>query len=53
MIVGDADVWRETGATLGIDIPTHVVQQFKDAESRSSTIFSIAASYKVYHLPGS
>ena len=39
VIVGDADVWRENVATLGIDTPTQLVQRLQDAESRSSTIF--------------
>ena len=31
VIVGDADIWRETVATLGIDVPAVVVQRLQDA----------------------
>ena len=39
VIVGDADIWRQTGATLGIDVPADVVPQLQDAKPRSSTVF--------------
>jgi 4-hydroxythreonine-4-phosphate dehydrogenase len=38
VIVGDADVWRETLATLAINVPAVVVQRLQDAEARSSTV---------------
>jgi len=39
VIVGDADVWRETVATLAIHLPADVVQNLQDAEAGSSTAF--------------
>jgi len=39
VVVGDAEIWREAVATLGINVPAVVVQRLQDAESRSSTIF--------------
>jgi 4-phospho-D-threonate 3-dehydrogenase / 4-phospho-D-erythronate 3-dehydrogenase len=39
VIVGDADVWRETVATLRIDIPAHVVPRLQNAELGFSTVF--------------
>jgi 4-phospho-D-threonate 3-dehydrogenase / 4-phospho-D-erythronate 3-dehydrogenase len=39
VIVGDADVWRDTTATLAIDVPADVVQRLQDAEPRFSTVF--------------
>jgi len=39
VIVGDADIWRETVATLAIDVPAVVVQRLQDADARSSTVF--------------
>ena len=39
VIVGDADVWRETVATLSIHLPADVVQNLQDAEAGSSTAF--------------
>ena len=36
---GDADVWRETVATLGLDVPADVVTRLQDAEPGSSTVF--------------
>lgn len=38
VIVGDVEVWRETVATLGIDVPAQVVQRLQDAEARSSAL---------------
>jgi 4-phospho-D-threonate 3-dehydrogenase / 4-phospho-D-erythronate 3-dehydrogenase len=39
VIVGDAEVWRETIAAVGIDVPAQVVARLQDAESGSSTLF--------------
>jgi 4-hydroxythreonine-4-phosphate dehydrogenase len=39
VIVGDAEVWRETIATVGIDVPAQVVARLQDAESGSSIVF--------------
>jgi 4-phospho-D-threonate 3-dehydrogenase / 4-phospho-D-erythronate 3-dehydrogenase len=39
VIVGDADVWRDTLATLGIDVPADIVSQLQDANPRSATVF--------------
>jgi 4-hydroxythreonine-4-phosphate dehydrogenase len=39
LIVGDAEVWRETVATLGIDIPAVVVQRLQDADTGFSIVF--------------
>ena len=39
VIVGDAEVWRETIAAVGIDVPAQVVARLQDAESGSSTVF--------------
>ena len=39
VIVGDAEIWRQTVATLGIDVPADVVPQLQDVEPRSSTVF--------------
>jgi 4-hydroxythreonine-4-phosphate dehydrogenase len=39
VIVGDAEVWRETAAALGMDLPIGVVSRFEDAEAGASTVF--------------
>jgi 4-hydroxy-L-threonine phosphate dehydrogenase PdxA len=39
VIVGEADIWRQTVATLGIDVPADLVAQLQDANPRSSTVF--------------
>jgi 4-hydroxythreonine-4-phosphate dehydrogenase len=39
VIVGDADVWRETVAALAINIPSVVVQRLQDADTGSSIVF--------------
>jgi 4-hydroxythreonine-4-phosphate dehydrogenase len=39
VIVGDAEVWRETVASLAIHLPADVVQNLQDAEAGSSTVF--------------
>src|ERR1035437_11129691 len=39
VIVGNADVWRETVATVGIDVPANVVPRLQDAEAGSATVF--------------
>jgi 4-hydroxythreonine-4-phosphate dehydrogenase len=39
VIVGDAEVWRETLASLAIHLPADVVQNLQDAEAGSSTVF--------------
>ncbi len=52
VIIGDAEVWRETVATLGIETPAVVVQRLQDAESRSSTIFLDRAQLQCVPLAG-
>jgi 4-phospho-D-threonate 3-dehydrogenase / 4-phospho-D-erythronate 3-dehydrogenase len=39
VIVGDADIWRDTVAALGIDVPAEVVTEFQDATIGSSPVF--------------
>jgi 4-phospho-D-threonate 3-dehydrogenase / 4-phospho-D-erythronate 3-dehydrogenase len=39
VIVGDADIWRDTAAALGIDVPADVVSQLQDANPQSSPVF--------------
>lgn len=43
VVVGDADVWRETAASVGIDVPAEVVSRLRDAETWSSPWSSIGA----------
>jgi 4-hydroxythreonine-4-phosphate dehydrogenase len=39
VIVGDAEVWRETVAALGMDIRVGVVSRLEDAEAEAATVF--------------
>ena len=39
VIVGDADIWRDTVAALRIDVPADVVSQLQDANPKSSPVF--------------
>jgi 4-hydroxythreonine-4-phosphate dehydrogenase len=39
VVVGDAEVWRETVAALGMDIAVVVVSRFEDAEAEASMTF--------------
>jgi 4-hydroxythreonine-4-phosphate dehydrogenase len=38
VIAGDKEVWRETVATLGLDVPADIVQRLQDADERSPVV---------------